>query len=68
MSLAMGAMFFLAIHQVGNGGWHTAVRRISEAMTMYVPIGALTLFCLFFFLDGLYEWTHIPKGDEILLA
>lgn len=68
MTLAMGAMFFLAVHQVGNGGWHTAVRRISEAMTMYVPIGALTLVVLFFFLDGLYEWTHIPEGDEILKA
>ena len=67
LSIAMGAMFFLTVHQVGNAGWHTAVRRISEAMTMYLPVAAIGFVALFFFLDHIYDWAATPEGyDELI--
>lgn len=67
LTIAMGALFFLAVHQVGNAGWQTAIRRVPEAMTAYVPIAGLVCLVLLFFVGDLYEWAIIPEGvDELI--
>lgn len=67
LTIAMGALFFLAVHQVGNGGWHTAIRRVPEAMTLYVPIAGLVCFILLFFVGDLYEWAMLKEGVDALI-
>ena len=67
VSIAMGALFFLTVHQVGNGGWHTAIRRIAEAMSLYIPIASIGFIILFFFLGDLYEWAMVPEGVDHLI-
>lgn len=67
LTIAMGALFFLAVHQVGNGGWHTAIRRVPEAMTLYVPIAGLICFILLFFVGDLYEWAILKEGVDALI-
>ncbi len=41
MGIALGGMFFIAVHQVGYGGFQTALRRVPEAMTRFVPWAGL---------------------------
>ncbi|MEL6588567.1 MAG: quinol:cytochrome C oxidoreductase [Bacteroidota bacterium] len=64
ITLTVGALFFLTIHKVGNAGWHTAIKRIPEAISTYLPIGALFLAALCFFLPDLYDWAY--GTDEII--
>ncbi|MEO0897704.1 MAG: hypothetical protein AAFY71_14965 [Bacteroidota bacterium] len=61
--IGCGAMFFLTIHKITNGGWHTAIRRIPEAMAQYLPIGAGIFVVLLFFLPQLYDWAFIEAND-----
>lgn len=66
-TIAMGALFFLAVHQVGNAGWQTAIRRVPEAMTFFVPIAGIVFLIMLFFVGDLYEWAILPEGvDELI--
>ncbi len=67
LTVAMGAFFFLAVHQIGNAGWHTAIRRVPEAIVSYLPVGIIGFVTLFFFLDHLYEWAILPEGADALI-
>ncbi|MEL6674411.1 MAG: hypothetical protein AAFR61_19540 [Bacteroidota bacterium] len=67
LTISMGALFFLAVHQIGNGGWHTAIRRVPEAMTTYLPVAAVGFVALFFFMDVIYEWLILPPGVDALI-
>ena len=67
LTLAIGALFFLAIHQVGNAGWHTAIRRVPEAMTGYLPIAAIGFLILLFLQDYIFEWSWLPIGEDDLI-
>ncbi len=67
MTLAMGALFFLTVHRVGNSGWHTAIKRIPEAMFSWVPFGAIGFLIMLAFMNQVYEWLIIEPGvDELI--
>lgn len=55
LTLALGALVFVAINRVANAGWDTAIRRVPEAMTTYLPAGSLAMLALFFGRDHLYS-------------
>ncbi|MCI4668638.1 MAG: hypothetical protein MRZ79_10930 [Bacteroidia bacterium] len=61
--IGCGALFFLAIHKVANGGWQTAIRRIPEAMTQYIAIGGVLFLVLLAFLPQLFDWAYIESND-----
>lgn len=67
LTIAMGALFFLAIHQVGNAGWHTAIRRVPEAITSYLPVAVVGFAAVFFFRDYLYDWAALSPGVDHLI-
>lgn len=56
-TIALAGAFFLAVHYVGEGGWHTSFKRVPEAMAQYFPIGALIL--LFVSLAGYLHMNHL---------
>lgn len=66
-TIGIGALFFLAIHKVGNAGWHIAVRRVAEAITQYLPFGVIALGLIFFFMGEIYEWVTVPEGTDAIL-
>ncbi|MCX6190408.1 MAG: hypothetical protein NTW54_12585, partial [Bacteroidetes bacterium] len=39
--LGCGGLFFIAVKNVANAGWHVGFMRIPEAMATYLPLGAL---------------------------
>lgn len=58
LTIALGAALFFTFNAVSNAGWPTALRRVTEAVMGYVPIGAVTLLLVFFGRNTLYEWTR----------
>ncbi len=58
LSLALGALVFVAIQFLANAGWSVALRRVPEAMMGYLPVGAIAMLTVFFGRHVLYEWTH----------
>lgn len=67
-TITMGAIFFMVIHRVGNAGWQTAIRRVPEAISSYLPIGVISLSALFFFLHHIFEWAHHDLNDPLIEA
>ncbi len=61
--IALAGTFFIAVNYAANAGWATGLKRISEAMGNYIPVG-LGIFLLIVFLggDSLYHW----KADGIM--
>ncbi|MBL8171249.1 MAG: NarK/NasA family nitrate transporter [Acidobacteria bacterium] len=70
LSLALGALVFVAIQFLANAGWSVALRRVPEAMMGYLPVGAIMLLLVFFGRHTLYEWTHpeAVQGSHALQA
>lgn len=68
LSLGLAAVAFLALMQVGHGGWHTALKRVPEAMAGYVPVGAITLLVLLAGLPTLYHWADPHAAHDPALA
>lgn len=70
LSLALGALVFVAIQFLANAGWSVVVRRVPEAMMGYLPIGAIALLAVFFGRHTLYEWTHadVVQASHVLQA
>ena len=38
-AIAIAGTVFVAVHYAGQGGWYTAVKRVPEAFTSFLPIG-----------------------------
>jgi hypothetical protein len=59
---------------LSNAGWYVAIRRIPEAMSEFMPIGAISVFVIVFlslyvYHGGIYHWAHDGVMDtDTLLA
>jgi len=66
-AIALGALFFLALQYATESGWSMALKRIFEAVMMYLPVGATILCIIFasgtFQVHGLYHWMHDGVTD-----
>ncbi len=73
-AIALAGTFFVAVHYVGEGGWHIGFKRVPEAMSQYLPIGSLFLFIVvimgYFHGHHLYHWLdpEVQATDEIYLT
>jgi hypothetical protein len=61
-------LFFFALQYIANAGWATLLIRIPQAISTFLPVGALIILAVFF-IDGenIYHWVHyehqhIAKG------
>jgi hypothetical protein len=69
MSLALSAMFFLAIQRVTGARWSAALRRIPEAFALALP--PICVLMLVFFLFGrqtLFTWMHPGAFDHMTVG
>lgn len=67
--LAMGGLFFTAIHHVVAAGWSVNVRRLAESLTAFIPlVFLLGLPIAIFAGKDLYLWLNadVVAGDTIL--
>ena len=65
-AIALSAAFFVIVHALGESGWHTAVQRVPEAMSLYVPIGGVFMLLVLVGMHDIYHWSHTEHLDEIL--
>jgi hypothetical protein len=54
LSLALGALIFVALQYVTGAGWSVGLRRVPEAMTAVLPLAALGLLAVFLARPSLY--------------
>jgi len=56
VSVAVGGLFFTALQHATKAGWSVTIRRISESLTGFLPIGLVGAVVLLFGAPSLYEW------------
>ncbi|MDO9187630.1 MAG: quinol:cytochrome C oxidoreductase [Bacteroidia bacterium] len=77
MGIALLATFFMALQYVAEVAWSVAVKRVYEAVSSYLPVGAVIMFLILlagqFHLHHLYHWMdpevinpESPKYDEVI--
>ncbi len=57
-SIGTGAVLFLALHSVANAGWHTALKRVPEALTGLLVLSAISFVLLLPASPLLFSWMH----------
>lgn len=69
VSLALGGLFFAAVHNVTKAGWNVNVRRFAEAMTAFLPYALVAGLIFLIGAPKIYEWLHpeVVKHDELLM-
>lgn len=67
-SLAVGGLFFTAIQHAVSAGWSVTIRRLSEAMTAFLPVVFVGGIILLFAGSNLYLWLDkaVVAKDAIL--
>ncbi len=57
--ISVCGLFFFALQYIANAGWAIAFIRVPQAISTFIPVGAIILL-LVFFLDGanIYHWVH----------
>lgn len=68
ISIAVGALFFVAIEYLSGAVWSTPFRRVTEIISSFVVLVPLIVIPLFFNLHSVFHWTHpeIVNADKIL--
>lgn len=70
-AISLAASFFVAVHYVGEGGWHVGFKRVPEAMGQYLPIGSAILLLVvlggYFHIHHLWHWLdpEVQANDVI---
>ncbi len=68
VGLGLAGAVFVALLHVTGAGWATALRRVPEAMTALLPLGAAGLLLVFLAYPALYPWAAHHAGNEGLSA
>ncbi len=68
IGIGLGGLMFLVLGYVTQAGWHTAFRRVPEAMAGTLPVGAALTGVALLGFTWLYEWSHADAvaGDALL--
>lgn len=68
MSVAVGALFFVALEYIAGAVWSTPFRRVTEFLAALLPVTILLVIPLFVNMHDLFHWTHadVVASDEIL--
>ena len=61
LGISLTGVFFVAAHYLAYGGWYVVLKRIPEAMSMFLPYAAglmlIILIGVIFHLHHIYHWT-----------
>lgn len=69
VSLAAGALLFLAIQRVTHSGWSAGFVRVPEALAGFLPVAAVLFLVMIAGAHSLYHWSHTQEvAHDPLLA
>jgi hypothetical protein len=63
LSLGVLATFFIGAQRLAHSKWWSPIRRIPEAFSMLLPVGAVLMIVLAFGFRTLYPWTDAHSPD-----
>lgn len=72
MAIALAAAFFLGLQYAAEAAWATSIKRVIEAVTMYLPYGLSFMMLLFILgqiqMHHIYPWMdpEVAKHDKII--
>ena len=68
--LGLGGLFFASLQHLTNAGWSVNIRRISESLAAFLPVGAIAAVVLIFGSKHIYIWLDAKElaHDAVLLA
>lgn len=69
VSMSVISLFFLALQYLTSARWSVNIRRVFEALSVFLPLGlVMTLVLIFFGADHLYSWLdpETVAGDALL--
>jgi hypothetical protein len=68
MSIGLGGLFFATLQWITGAMWSAPIRRVSEALTAYIPFVFVTFAILYLGVPQLYLWSHLEhvQGDLVL--
>ena len=70
MAIGLGATFFMALQYAAEVAWSVAVKRVYEAVSSYLPVGATIMFLILlmgqFHVHHLYEWMEPNVASKTL--
>jgi hypothetical protein len=64
VGLSLGGLVLVGLHYVTNARWSVPLRRLSEALAIALPVGALGLVLVVVFHSSLYSWTLASASTE----
>ncbi|MFQ6097540.1 MAG: hypothetical protein ACE5O2_07405, partial [Armatimonadota bacterium] len=64
VSIALYGVVFVALNYVLSAGWAVVFRRVPEAMTAYLPVGAALMLAVFLGRSVLYPWADAEAVAE----
>ncbi len=59
--LPLGGLFFISVQHITKAGWSVSVRRLSEALTAYLPWAFVLTLPLIYGAFSLYDWLDADK-------
>ncbi len=65
LGISVLAVFFLAANQIGLSGWYLMIKRILEAMSQYVKVGAVTMLIVIVGVWAGYHNLYLWNNDFI---
>jgi len=72
LGLSLSALSIIAINYVGYAGWYITVKRVAEAISMFIPVAAVLMLVvilgMWLHAHHLYHWADadVMSGDSIL--
>lgn len=68
MSIAIAALFFVAIHWITTSMWSAPIRRLAEGFTAYLPFVLISTILVFLGAKTLFKWTDLDfvHGDPVV--
>src|SRR5687768_6586167 len=68
LTLALGGLCFMAIHDASGATWAVAMRRVPEALAALIPVAAIAIGLVFLVRPQLYPWSSGDFGPDATLA
>ena len=68
MTIALGAVVFIALGHVGAAGWSSVLRRVAEALAAWLPLGALAMLAVLVGVPQIYHWAAPHAADDPILV
>ncbi len=67
ISIALGCLYFVLMHQATQGGWGVVVRRLAESTAATMPVFALLFVPIALGMQSLFPWARPEAAQDHLL-